>query len=366
MFPATPLSEHSGGLEPAGSGSRLLLASPDAPRDGARPLLSIAIPTFRRFDLLAEALSSVFALRFNVPVEVLVVDNDPGNDPIALEAMKAFAGRGLSYYKNESNLGMFGNWNRCLELATGRYVTILHDDDLLDAEFAQQVNERLTSAWPGVAALAWRHRLLDQRQQSPDMQHKTPLRRLQGLIAFLHREVSSQSAIHLFLGNPFAGTLGVVFDRDKALALGGFDAAWHPISDYEFWCRWVVAYGAIPLFRLSVGQYRMRQNESLRAEVREAFLSGSLRLRRRMLEHGDVPCLYRLVLPAVQEHQRLSLSEQWRSAGDKPLSWPSSLMVISWRAVAWCLKRPGAWLRPRSTKGSAGHGSGCGRGGRTG
>lgn len=115
--------------------------------DGIRPRLSIAIPTYRRFDLLAEALSSALAQRFEIPIEILIVDNDPDNDAVALDAMHVFMDQPVSYYKNDTNVGMVMNWNRCLELARGEYVTILHDDDLLEPGFAEEVNRHLG---PGV------------------------------------------------------------------------------------------------------------------------------------------------------------------------------------------------------------------------
>ena len=34
----------------------------------------------------------------------------------------------MKYYKNEKNIGMYGNWNRCIELSNGEYLTILNDD----------------------------------------------------------------------------------------------------------------------------------------------------------------------------------------------------------------------------------------------
>jgi glycosyltransferase involved in cell wall biosynthesis len=40
----------------------------------------------------------------------------------------------LSFYRNTQNLGLVGNWNRCLELAQGKYITIFHQDDVMFPE----------------------------------------------------------------------------------------------------------------------------------------------------------------------------------------------------------------------------------------
>lgn len=44
--------------------------------------------------------------------------------------LENYAGK-ITYYKNKRNLGLFGNLNQCLKLAKGKWVCILHDDDIL-------------------------------------------------------------------------------------------------------------------------------------------------------------------------------------------------------------------------------------------
>jgi hypothetical protein len=43
-------------------------------------------------------------------------------------------------YKNEFNIGLYGNWNKCLTLAKGKWITILNDDDLLENNFLTEVS----------------------------------------------------------------------------------------------------------------------------------------------------------------------------------------------------------------------------------
>lgn len=297
------------------------------------PRLSIAIPTFRRFDLLQEALESVFRLRFDFPVEVLVVDNDPDNDELAVEAMRRFAGQSMTYFKNRVNVGMFPNWTRCLELARGDYVTILHDDDLLEPAFAEEINRWLgPGASPG-AAMAWRHGVLDERAQRPTANEQSPLHRLQSLLAPIRREVKRKSVAQLFFANPFAATLGIVLDRRMAQAMGGFDPAWYPIADYEFWCRWAAAHGPIPIAKRQVGLYRMRQNESMLPETRRAFVTKSREMRERLVAERLVPAFFGRLLDQLEQHQLAAIEDDWRVAGQAPLSRWASARMISWRGL---------------------------------
>ncbi|ALV08492.1 glycosyltransferase family 2 protein [Roseateles depolymerans] len=314
--------------------ARVLIAGPQLQAQG-RPRLSIAIPTFRRFDLLSEAIASVLAQRFSIPVELLIVDNDPDNDTQALEAMQAFAGHPLTYYKNLTNVGMVANWNCCMALARGDYVTILHDDDLLEPSFAEEVNRHLGPGGSAGSAIAWRHGVLDERAQRPPTAPPSRLRPLKQavkrLLAPLRTKVQQHSVHHLFFANPFAGTLGIILHRDKAIALGGFDPQQHPIADYDFWCRWTAAYGALPIWARPVSLYRMRQNESMLPQTRSAFVSGSRQLRERMIASGAVPRFYRHLLDPLQRTQQTSIEEDWREAGQAPMSRLMSLKLRAWR-----------------------------------
>lgn len=91
-----------------------------------KPRISICIPTYNRSDLLKKTLISV-ARQTVKPYEVIVADNCSEDDTEAVA--KSF--KGVIYYRNEHNLGLAGNSNRCIQLAKGNFVTILHSDDLI-------------------------------------------------------------------------------------------------------------------------------------------------------------------------------------------------------------------------------------------
>ena len=50
--------------------------------------------------------------------------------------MRSF-GDHIRYARQAENLGLNGNLNACVELAEGEYVLVLHDDDLIDADFVE-------------------------------------------------------------------------------------------------------------------------------------------------------------------------------------------------------------------------------------
>ena len=274
------------------------------------PVLSIAIPTYQRFDLLKETLASVFALEFAIPVEVLIVDNDPNQPELALAEMTKFDEYNFSYYKNHDNLGMFGNWNQCLNLAKGKYITLLHDDDVLLPEFAQQMNRLLKQGSLDHEIVSFSVGYWDLRTDQPEKN----LLSFSGLKKFSPSASSeTKSVAELFFYNPFCGTLGIVMSRHLALSLQGFDKDWYPIADYEFWCRWVCKIGPIPFVRKSVGRYRIQHNESLRLDVRQGFVSGSTALRQRIIAQHGVPSWLNWLVGPVAWFQEKAINLDWRT-----------------------------------------------------
>jgi abequosyltransferase len=97
-----------------------------------QPLLTIAIPTFNRSVFLAELLESLLPQITDDRAELIVSDNCSDDDTPQLLA--GFQARGLPVrvLRNETNIGADANFLQCLNVATGRYVWVLGDDDLIE------------------------------------------------------------------------------------------------------------------------------------------------------------------------------------------------------------------------------------------
>lgn len=104
----------------------------ECPNLKQRPLLSICISTYNRGKWLAKSLENLFRLlpELNSAIEILVCDNtSTDNTP---EVVQPYLTRAdFRYHRNEVNVGMLGNLRVTSELATGQYIWILGDDDLI-------------------------------------------------------------------------------------------------------------------------------------------------------------------------------------------------------------------------------------------
>jgi len=179
---------------------------------------------------------------------LFVVDDSPsGVDP---RILAAFSGDDrLRYVRNETNLGMVGNWNRCVELATHDYLAILHDDDLWEPDYVRQAVDVLDRHKPaGLLCTATTHIDGDDRQLGisrpwPD-----------------DRILSGEQVFReLIFGNKIYCP-SIMVRRHCYDVAGRFDAAVRHAADWEMWLRiclrFDVAYVATPLARYREHQQR--------------------------------------------------------------------------------------------------------------
>jgi glycosyltransferase involved in cell wall biosynthesis len=111
--------------------------------------LTFAIPFYAGASYLGRALASVVA-QTDPSWRCFVCDDGSGDGVEAV--VRSFGDERIRYYKNDRHLGMAGNWNRCIDLAETDLVTLLHEDDELQPNYAT-VMLRAAAAHPGSGIL---------------------------------------------------------------------------------------------------------------------------------------------------------------------------------------------------------------------
>jgi glycosyltransferase involved in cell wall biosynthesis len=91
------------------------------------PKVSVLIPTYNYAHFLDETIQSVLNQTFQ-NYELIIVDNN-STDNTDEVVQKYLSDNRVSFYKNETNIGLVGNWNKCLEYANGEYIKYLCADD---------------------------------------------------------------------------------------------------------------------------------------------------------------------------------------------------------------------------------------------
>jgi glycosyltransferase involved in cell wall biosynthesis len=97
------------------------------------PQVSVCVPTYNGASYLDASLAGLAAQTFE-DFEVLIVDDCSNDATIAIASRWARIDERFKVHVNESNLGLVGNWNRCIELARGDWVKFLFQDDLIEPD----------------------------------------------------------------------------------------------------------------------------------------------------------------------------------------------------------------------------------------
>ena len=100
--------------------------------------MSVCIPTYNGADYLEDCLRSALAQTY-ANVEVLVVDDCSSDDTLRIAQAHAHRDPRVQVLRNPKNLGLVGNWNRCVELARGEWVKFLFQDDLLHPQCVEKL-----------------------------------------------------------------------------------------------------------------------------------------------------------------------------------------------------------------------------------
>jgi abequosyltransferase len=99
------------------------------------PLLTIAIPTFNRSKILNDALCILIPQieKYGNQIELIISDNASTDDTSYTVGMiiNKFKSCNIKYNINKENLGFFGNFIKCKNMSSGKFIWLLSDDDHL-------------------------------------------------------------------------------------------------------------------------------------------------------------------------------------------------------------------------------------------
>ncbi len=193
-------------------------------------LCTVAIPVYNRQHIIRAAIESALAQDV-ADLEVLVVD-DCSTDG-AWDVIRSYSDPRLRAVRNESNLGLFGNMNRCLDLARGKYIRILCDDDRLLPGCLRHETE-LMEAHPEAALLATRIYIVNKAGERVGMfgEHLKP--------GLYHGKDVIPAALwvlshygHTLFGYPS----GVLMRAESVQKAGHFDTGLKQIGDVAYFLK---------------------------------------------------------------------------------------------------------------------------------
>lgn len=162
--------------------------------------------------------------------ELIVIDDASPDD--TAQVVARYRDARIRFLRNERNAGVQANWNRCLELARGRYFKLLPQDDLIAPEcLAREVAVLEADRDERLALVFCARWIIDRRSRR--LMSRGYARRAPGLIpARTMRRNCMQRGTNL-MGEP----AGVLFRTALARRVGGFDASIGNVTDLDYWFR---------------------------------------------------------------------------------------------------------------------------------
>jgi len=220
---------------------------------GSTPRVSVCIPAYRGAAHLKASIESVLGQTCG-DFELVIVDDHSPDDTFAIAS--SYRDPRVRCLRNERNLGAEGNWNRVLEEATGHYVKLLPQDDVLEPSCLQrQVDVLDADVREEIALVFCARTIIDGTGRKVLVRRpfgSTP-RRLTGGALFRRCLYRGTNVI----GEPG----GVLFRRSLAEKVGLFDARFPYVVDLDYWLR-LLAHGdgyyvpeALIAFRVSPGAW---------------------------------------------------------------------------------------------------------------
>jgi glycosyltransferase involved in cell wall biosynthesis len=254
----------------------------------AGPEVSICIPARNGEAFIGRAVASVLAQSF-ADFELVVVD-DASLDRTA-EAVLRFGDPRLRLVRNDRPLGFEGNWNRALAEASGRYLKILPQDDILYPDCLEKQRAVLEGKGFSSAVLVCAGRaILDERGRVLFGRSFPGKGGLVGARAAVRACVRAGTNL---IGEPAA----VLLRTEVVRQVGSFDGRLPYLIDLDYWVRSLrrgdlaVLKERLCGFRLSRGAVSTRvaasQSREFRAFVRRLAAQGAFALSRSDLRRGE-------------------------------------------------------------------------------
>jgi len=209
-----------------------------------KPEVSILIPTYNGARYLEACLDSVLSQTYK-DIEILAVDDNSTDATFEILERYATSDQRIRLVRNEHNLGLVGNWNHCIELARGKWIKFVFQDDLIAPKC---VEEMLTASTPDTWLTICRRTFIFEDGTPEETrryyeQHPNPERVFGVSITYVPPETICETAIDMFGINFFGEPTATLIRREAFVRHGLFNPELAMICDTEYWVRLAAHHG---------------------------------------------------------------------------------------------------------------------------
>ena len=213
------------------------------------PRLSVCIPAYNNSPYIKDTIEAV--LKQDVEdFELVIVDDCSKDDTVNI--IESINDPRIRLIRNEKNLGMTGNWNKCISSAEGEYIKLICADDILYEGSLRKELQALKDN-PEVNLVMSDTLLIDM-----DGKKVGSFKRWHVKGAMDGKKLAK---ISLLFNNFFGAPCNNMFRKEAALKVGGFDKRFNYILDFDFWVS-LACLGKVYIIHEPLNGFRIRSDSN--------------------------------------------------------------------------------------------------------
>lgn len=196
------------------------------------------MPVFNGEKYLAEAIKSAISQTYK-SLDIVIIDD--GSTDTTLEIIKKFIeiDSRIRFFRNASNLGLVGNWQRCIAESKGSWIKFLFQDDLLEETCVETMYLNCEENRVDVAVCSRNLQFEENcKKQTVDFLSNMPT--LKSLLA-KSQVITPVRMANFCKNNLFLNIIGepvtFFFKKEILLKVGSFNCDLVQLVDYEFILR---------------------------------------------------------------------------------------------------------------------------------
>ena len=199
-------------------------------------LLSVCIPAYNRPVWFKRALKSIIdnTDKSTNLIEIIVSDDSDNNEcSIVTKDVLINSNITYRYEHNQPKLGMAANWNHSIQLASGQYILVLHDDDFILYRGIEKIIQVILERQQKYSIMLFGVYVADEQEKIIKKQ-----------LFKQNLYLPSEKALLKVLSNSsFIRFPSIVISRDVFQKLGYFNTEIGEIADLDMWTRILSKYG---------------------------------------------------------------------------------------------------------------------------
>lgn len=121
------------------------------PQSDNRPLWSVMIPSYNCINYLKKTIESVLIQAESASIMQIEVIDDFSTDGDVNALVQQLGNGRVTFFQQAENVGSLRNFETCINRAKGKYVHILHGDDLVKPGFYKEIS-KLFNKYPSAGA----------------------------------------------------------------------------------------------------------------------------------------------------------------------------------------------------------------------